>query len=310
MACAFEEWIPGFTSAVPEDEPFSGFLKRLTDNACAAGKILESQEQNLFGIVEEPFFLTSAQLGKVSGDVFEMLTRAILWNCCAYLNSSVEMRLKFGLDHVPIELESAESTQKIAVITLGDNYDLKHLFTEDAVKKLQNYENALSIQNTSLCYSTPDLICVRLSGKNADLVPVFSKPISSLGKNEQKLLSGSRSIIEGRIEPEDILFASGLKTSLRSDRMYQLLFEANAWKFVWRNIFEITPSKYFSVVTRSYGADPEKLHSVEFSSAGNGAKDALRAIDGVIRIDSPVDLIRWFVSVVKSLDLATEKRPT
>jgi len=118
-----------------------------------------------------------------------------------------------------------------------------------------------------------------------------------LSEASQSLLVSSRKRLEGKVAASALLFAIGLKTSIRSDRMYQFLFEANAWKFLWRSAFKLKPSRYFSVLSRYYGANPEKLRSVEFASIGAGLGEARPAIDAMVHLASPADLIAWFASL-------------
>ena len=97
-----------------------------------------------------------------------------------------------------------------------------------------------------------------------------------------------------------MVLALAIKTSIRSDRMYQFLFEANAWKFVWHRAFRIEPSRFYCVVTGTYGTNPDKLNSVDFSSVSK-KQGASKAIDGMTKLTSPFDLIDWFTGVIQSL---------
>lgn len=103
--------------------------------------------------------------------------------------------------------------------------------------------------------------------------------------------------MEGKIAPSDVLFAAGIKTSLRSDRMYQFLFEANAWKYIWRVVFGVESVGFYSLVSGVYGANPGKLRGVDFSLDPRVAAPR-SAIDALVAARTPADLIRWFPSAL------------
>lgn len=293
MACAFDAWIPGGRGCPSLGQPFSYYLDQVISNADVAGKILEAQSPNAFGKTEVPFFLTEAQGAKVRGDVFEMICRAILWNRCASNN----LDLKAG--------RAAPLPFKIAVVTLGDNYDLRKLFAPTFVEKLQTFLDSLKERAISLSYSTPDVIGVNIDSLPPDIIDFFSRRVSNLSIKNQELLTQARRMIEGRIRPEQVVLACGIKTSIRSDRMYQFLFEANAWKFIWRRVFGVHVCRYHSIMTQTFGANPEKLRSLDFSTDG-GAELAERAIDSVTQVEAPEDVSAWFDAIAKELraDLA------
>ena len=279
MSCAFDSWVPGLTESENLNQAWEYFTSRVASNAEQAGTYLESM--GTFQGSRYRFSLTSGQKAKVAGDVFEVLVRAILWNCCVDINRS-----------------SQDEARTIAAVTLGDNYDLHQLFTADISESFSRYEERLKNQDTRLCYSTPDLILVDITNLPPDRREQFKKKIENLNFDNQRLLSHSRILLEGHIRPEDLLFAAGIKTSIRSDRMYQFLFEANAWKFIWREIFKINPSLYYTIIGSSpYGVNIEKLRSVDFTSTQSD-NQATRAIDNLVITISPANLKEWFFTVV------------
>lgn len=285
MACTFDGWIPGASSSPGSTVPLESYLEQLEANAIAAGKIIESQDPKFFGKTEKAFFLTEAQLAKVRGDVFEAVVRAILWNCCVKESKRTSgPKIRFP----------------IAAVTLGDNYDLRKLFVPKAADQLTKYIDKLKVRGVSLSYSTPDLVGIDISGLDPETRAHFTKMVPNLSLNNQSKLTNARTLIEGKVKPEDVVFASGIKTSLRSDRMYQFLFEANAWKFIWRHVFEVDACPYHTIMSQSFGADPEKLRSVDFSSPG-GPTQAKRAIDSVTQIRTPADVEAWFETATKGL---------
>lgn len=290
MACAFDNYIPGFTSDIDIDSTFDEIVNTCIKNGLAAGDFLQKHSPEYFGEVEAPFNLTSGQTAKVRGDIFEFLIRSILWN--SSLCKSGNYDGIYPQETKDIFSGSIKRSNYIA-ITLGDNYDLKKLFTVEAANEFNKFEISLKQKGTSFCYSTPDLVVIKCG--NDDIWEYYNKPINNLTISNQTIVNNARSFIEGTVSPEDIVLAAGIKTSIRSDRMYQLLFEANAWKTIWRTVYQITPSKYFGLIGSHYGADPNKLNSVEFSSILNGdLQNAQKAIDGLVPITTPSELMRWY----------------
>jgi hypothetical protein len=253
---------------------------QVVSNAEQAGFYLESI--GAFQGAQHSFNLTSGQKGKVVGDVFESLVRAVLWNCCVEISRT---------------LQKNGEPRTIAAVTLGDNYDLQKLFRPDIAFMFSSYSQNLQAQDTRLCYSTPDLLVVDLTELSPEIQGIFNIEIGNLSISSQRLLSRSHDSLEGHLLPENILFAAGIKTSIRSDRMYQFLFEANAWKFIWREIFKIQPSKYFTIIgSLPYGANVDKLRSVDFTSAQT-TNQVSRAIDDLVVTTSPAQLKNWFFNL-------------
>jgi len=289
MACTFESGVPGFELNNLHSTPLTDLANKCIQNGKLAGKFIESNLPHHFGAnVEEPFSLTSGQIGKVRGDIFETLTRAILWNSSLLFSGDYKGACNKEITDL---LTGLKPNGRYAAITLGDNYDLKKLFNKEASKEFKKFEDHLKKKGTSFCYSTPDLVVIKC---NDQIWPKFSKSIDSLSIDNQNMISSIKHEIEGKISPSDVVLAAGVKTSIRSDRMYQLLFEANAWKAIWRKIYDLEPSKYYSLIGQSYGADPIKLNSVEFTSLSSTA-DESKAIDGLVHFSTPLDLIKWYI---------------
>lgn len=298
MACTFDAGVPGFCEELSPETPFADFTGQCVSNAKAAGHYVEAERPEVFGDdIEQSFFFTPGQQGKVKGDIFESLCCAVLWNSCCYLSGTYSGYI----DPKIAELLSAVRTPyPVSAITLGDNYPLSKLFTPEASAQFLEFERALLERGTSLCYSTPDLIVFRV--KDEELNALLTDPIGNITESTIRTLAGVKNIVAGRLTPSDILLASGLKTSIRSDRMYQFLFEANAWKAIWRKVYGLKPSKYHSVMLGHYGANREKLRSVEFTSIGEGTSEVEKAIDGFVSIQTPLDLVEWFVGAIEDLD--------
>jgi hypothetical protein len=291
MACTYDEAIPGFDPHGWGSLALRDLVDQCIHNGIQAGNYIEREMPDYFGkSVESNFFLTSAQKGKVRGDIFEFLVRAILWNSAICISREYSELLPSETQDIFLY----NSSEFYAAITLGDGYDLKKLFTQNASQELAAFERSLESKNTSFCYSTPDLVVVKIrDSRTRDL---FLNPIKNLSIATQDALISAKKILEGTVEPGDVHLAAGIKTSIRSDRLYQLLFEANAWKAIWRTVYELSPPGYYSLIGQSYGADPRKLNSVEFTSLTTNLESVEKAIDSLIYISTPIDIMRWYSS--------------
>jgi len=118
MACAFDSWIPGFSLKSSSMASFEEIINQCVSNADEAGKYIEINQHDHFGDVEKSFFLTSGQKGKVRGDIFETISRAILWNISIALSGGHVAGLP---SHIKEQIKNKNFNEKIAALTLGDN---------------------------------------------------------------------------------------------------------------------------------------------------------------------------------------------
>lgn len=281
MACTFDRGIPISLEESASGPKFSELTEQCVENSKKAGSYISKYEPEHFGEVEAEFQLTSAQIGKVKGDVFEILIISTLWNLCIEEN------------------KKREPGNKLGVLSLGDNYRIETIFEESSSSTFINFQENLNKNGTSLSYSTPDLIIFKYSDSSID--DYFSSRIENLSLENQEKMSRAQREIIGKLKPCDIFLAAGIKTSIRSDRMYQLLFEANSWKTIWRSAFNTEPSEYHAIAGQVYGANPEKLNSVEFTSLIDDGKNPQKAIDDYRTVDNPIEIKKWFESVISRI---------
>lgn len=272
MACVFDQGIPGmpgYTELL--DETIDSILFRMLGLAEASGRLIERIQPEHFGETEAEFVITSSQAGKIRGDIAEMLMRAIFWNMCAGINA----KLYSETSGVGLRCSPA-----LSILTVGDNYGIHQLFMPEYSNKIHKFVSDLAEYETGLYYSTPDFFIINVAGLDEESRFTLSQPIPDLGLNSQQRLVEARRLVEGKLRPEDVVMVFGLKTSIRSDRMYQFLYEANGFKAVWRGAFDLKPPLYLSVMTRIFGANYKKLESVEFLSLLD--ESPAKAIDKVV----------------------------
>ncbi|AWF99892.1 putative restriction endonuclease (plasmid) [Clavibacter michiganensis subsp. insidiosus] len=79
--------------------------------------------------------------------------------------------------------------------------------------------------------STPDVAIIVLP-QSEQGNPVWATSLDDLSLANQRVLDHAHTLVEHKVEPGEIILAIALKTSLRSDRLYQPLYEANVMEFL------------------------------------------------------------------------------
>lgn len=293
--CAYDSFIPGFEND-DYHEDYEFYVEQLIQNSHDAGEYLFDSD-HWGDITPDEFFLTKQQEGKVRGDTYELLVRAVLWNCCAYWNEY----LRTDSWEIERPTPDTELDEPLGVITLGDNYDIERLFEPEVRTLYLEIMDQLEEQNTNLSLSTPDAIVFRTKGLPDEEQAYFEERMSHMDADEVARLETSRDRVEGHLLPSDIISAIGIKTSIRSDRLYQLIFEANAWGTIFRTLFGAEECKYYVMTTQSYGANEQKVNnavwlpSIEISG---GKVRADPAIEEVSKMTSPQQTVDWFFETV------------
>ena len=269
MSCIFDSGLPGSEGYEKiADLTIDEILNQMVNKAIEAGEATEIHNPNHYGKTEKPFFVSNAQVGKIRGDIAEMLLRAIFWNLSIDINNQLK------------EFTQGQKSREIAIITTGDNYNLKNLFSNNDSLLIEDLETKLEACGTSLSYSTPDFFVINIENIDQEAKAILQSQIESLSEENQFILNESKKLVEGKLKAEDVLMVFGLKTSIRSDRMYQFLYEANAFKAIWHGAFKKQAPQYISVMTRVFGANYKKLQSVELVSLTKAVPE--RAIDKII----------------------------
>jgi hypothetical protein len=147
------------------------------------------------------------------------------------------------------------------VVGLPRRYDWVRLLTPEASEWIDALRGELAGHNLLLPTSTPDIMVTVLPPECRGS-PEFSTDIKNLGHKEQKLLRRAHLELEERIEPGEIILAIALKKSLRSDRLYQPLYEANIMQLL---------------LEAKLGAPRVDFEVHTLESAGTAARDTYRA---------------------------------
>ena len=102
------------------------------------------------------------------------------------------------------------------------------LLTADAVARVTQLREHLSEGEMTMPTSTPDIVLVRMpdGGVAADGVEAVRTDLPGLDHDAQRVVTSAHQWFEGAIEPNRLMAGVAIKKSLRSDRLYQQLYEA------------------------------------------------------------------------------------
>lgn len=251
LAYTFPDFVPGFAQSGINHLPFPELLGRPIENALRYG-------QQLYG---QQFQTSSNQVAKVAGDIFQEVEAAILWNAAARWNRFMRGEKWERQPRYTTPSVEPHPERQVAVVELPRRYDWVRLLTPDAAGAISSVRGELASHDLLLPTSTPDIIITVLPPE-CSLSPEFTTDVQNLGHESQKVLRHAHVQLEGRVAAGEIILAIALKKSLRSDRLYQPLYEAN----IMQLLLEVklgAPRVDFEV------------HTLE--SAGTAARDTYRA---------------------------------
>lgn len=222
LAYTFADFVPGFSpSVVYNTTPYPDLVTRPLTNADEEGQLFFGQDYT----TEED------ARRKVRGDIFETVSAAILWNIAARWNTYMAdgtWPSRSAYQHPTAE---RSEDRQVGVLNLPRNYDWVRLLTSDATRRINTLRQELSDSGLRLPTSTPDLAVVVLP-ENFRSDPLWRTEFQNLAKPNQAELQHAYRYLEGQIEPGEILLAVALKRSLRTDRLYQPLYEANVMQLL------------------------------------------------------------------------------
>ena len=209
-------FIPGFAAPGVNSLSFPALVQRALDNAVAEGRLLYGRD----------FEVESNALAKVAGDIFEKLEAAVHWTAAARWNRYMVQGEWLPTPRYPRPALPPSVSRQVAVLSLPRNYDWVRLLTQEARDSVGQLRAELAEHGLSLPTSTPDILVVVLPEQYRD-DPRFQTELPSMNRDSQQSLDHAYRDFDGRIPPGGFILAIALKKSLRSDRLYQPLYEAN-----------------------------------------------------------------------------------
>lgn len=216
MAYTLGEFVPGWAAGGVNRLPFPQILGRPIDNAVQYG-------QQMFG---EAFEVSSNQVAKVAGDIFQEVEAAALHNAACHWNRFMSGSQWSPPVRYPRPTVAPSLSRQVAVVSLPRRYDWVRLLTDEAREAITDLRTDLGGHELLLPTSTPDIVVVVLP-ESCRGITDFGQEATDLGHAEQRRLRDLYKQLEGRVQPGQIILAIALKKSLRSDRLYQPLYEAN-----------------------------------------------------------------------------------
>lgn len=280
----FGSLVPGFAvgSGNVNVMSYQDIVNRPLENAVAEGQLL-------FG---DDFDVKSSAIAKVTGDIFEVVSSAVLWNTAARWNTYMaEGRWHTHPRYAKPSLKP-NPTRQIAALNLPRNYDWVKLLVEPAQEKIAQLRELLAERGMGLPTSTPDLAVVALPAEyRGD--GQWRTELSGLGRENQTILSDAHKLLAGKVEPGEILLAVAFKVSLRSDRLYQPLYEANIMQLLLEGMLE-APRVEFEVHTldRS-GTDAINTYTAaSLFGIAAGRSDLHRAVRELYEPPTAADLVK------------------
>lgn len=228
--CAFGGYVPGCDGDPDPTRPFAVYRAQAIENLHAAGAI------NFPGAGADPGYgagsINAQALAKVQGDVYEILEAAALWNAAADWNSFMDTGLWPAGPFAQPAGAVPTPLRRIAIVKLPRNYDSTRLLTPVSRAAYEAFQQSLERQGMVLRLSSPDIVGVRIPEPMPPAYRMFLQRLPDLSMANYRLLQGAHQAIEGTLDGRNFLFAIAVKTSTRSDRLYQPLFEANVLKFI------------------------------------------------------------------------------
>ena len=243
ITCTFQDVVPGSLSDSSANKTFDDYLRQFALNVKQAG-------HKFCGDV---FTIEGSALAKVEGDVLEILEGSLFWNAAATWN---RFMASGGWESHSLQCPASlkpDPLQQIAIVKLPRGYDTTQLFSPTARVQISKLEQRLSQNGQHLKLSAPDFVGVRIPTKIVG--EVFSRPIKNLNPANIATVEQSYRLLEGRISAGDLLFALAVKRTMRSDRLYQPLYEANVLKYLVQGILKQPGFRFYAHAVSIEGAD-------------------------------------------------------
>lgn len=285
IAYTFPDFVPGFAPGGINRLPFPALLSRPLENAMSYGKQMYGQA----------FEVSSNQTAKVAGDIFQEVEAGVLHNVAVswntYMTGEVwSLAPRYARPTVP-----ASPARQIAVAALPRRYDWVRLLSPRDRAKIETVRTDLGKHDLLLPTSTPDII-VAVLPEEAKLAPEFTTHVTDLGHSSQAILRNLHKHLEGHLAAGEIILAIAMKKSLRSDRLYQPLYEANIMQLLLEGELG-APQVDFEVHTlESAGTRAvDTYRAASLAAVATGQSNPHRAIRDLYEPPNAEELVRRFL---------------
>lgn len=286
IGCAFDGFVPGCEGDPDPDRTFGFYRTQARDNLLAAAGI------NFPGANALPAFkaadVNGQAWGKVAGDMYEILEAAALWNAAAAWNAYMDTGTWPNSSTFSQPVNSiATPMRRVAIVQLPRGYDSTRLLTPAARATYAAFQQALDAHDMQLRLSSPDIVGLRIPDPMPAGYAQFLNPLPNLSPQNRLKLQRAHADIEGTIEGRNFLFAIAVKTSTRSDRLYQPLFEANVLKFIIGYVLRGAALKFHVHMEDFEGANVRQAYTAASLYSLMLGGDFARAVDYLYKAESP-----------------------
>jgi hypothetical protein len=249
------------------------------------------------------FKLTEAQKAKVDGDIYEMMEAAALWNAAAAWNHLMDTGEWSSQVFTKPQDAIPTPTRKVAIVKMARGADTTKLLNEKARAEYRFFENGLEKKGMELKLSTPDILGLRIPDPMPDGFTPFLTPLKDLTYASQEVLETAWRGIQGTLEGRHFLFAIAVKTSTRSDRLYQALFEANVLKYILGYVLRGPAIRFHAHLETFANADVVGRYKAASMTSLLAGGTPSKAIDETYRALSPRDTAQLILNQLPDFPL-------
>ncbi|WP_427175238.1 Cfr10I/Bse634I family restriction endonuclease [Arthrobacter sp. 92] len=229
--------------------PFIEVVAQCIENASSEGKLLYGND----------FEIKGNATAKVAGDVYEVLTSGILWDAAAHWNRYMIGGPWVSSPRYAKPTVVADPSRQIAVLNLPRRYDWVRLLVPEARQVITDLRTQLAGKGLTMPTSTPDIAVIVLPDEVHE-DELWRTPVGNLNASAQQTLSRAYQKVEGQVEPGEIILAMALKSSLRSDRIYQPLYEANVMQLLLEGHLDAPKVEFEVHVLNAEGTDSGRIY--------------------------------------------------
>ena len=293
MDCAFEHISPKDAGDPDPNRTCETYGKQAYANVGRAGEIIWPAK----------FTLSQQKIAKVEGDIYELMGAAVLWNAAAAWNSFMDTGKWTSTTFTQPANSVPTPKRKVAIVKMARGADTTKLLSPAARAEYHAFESALQTKDMELKLSTPDILGLRIPDPMPASFQCFLQPVPDLTIANQDLLETAWQNIQGTLEGRHFLFAIAVKTSTRSDRLYQALFEANVLKYILGYILRGPAIRFHAHLETFAGADVVGRYKAASMTSLLAGGTPTKAIDHVYKALNPRDTAQTILDTLPTYPL-------
>lgn len=293
MDCAMDAFVPGTDGDPDAGRPFSAYRHQAYSNVRRAGAV----------IWPLGFSLSPAQVAKVDGDIYEMMEAAALWNAAATWNTLMDTGQWTSNVFTRPPNAVPTPTRKVAIVKMARGADTTKLLSTTARAEYRAFEVGLQTRGMELKLSTPDILGLRIPDPMPPGYQPFMSQLPDLTSRSQDVLETAWQGIQSTLEGRHFLFAIAVKTSTRSDRLYQALFEANVLKYILGYVLRGPAIRFHAHLETFANADVVGRYKAASMTSLLAGGVPTKAIDNLYQALSPRDTAQMILDELPSYPL-------